>query len=153
MPCCSSPAASKRGLQPNVQAGPPREGETVTVVVGASIRGAKGAELMDDAERGYRVGPAVWAGPPVARRERDRLDQSSSECVRCRPILDPGDCEERQDLIAGYGCGMKPIADEEIRNVITSGTGDLAEREVLGGFLDRIRDLQRRVGVLESAKS
>jgi hypothetical protein len=54
------PGRIKRGLQPNVQAGPPlREGETITLVVDAGIRDATGAPLVVGAERGYRVGPAV----------------------------------------------------------------------------------------------
>lgn len=54
------PGRIKRGLQPNVQAGPPlRDGETVIVRVEAGIRDAAGAELVAGAERRYRVGPAV----------------------------------------------------------------------------------------------
>ncbi|MGD8166047.1 Ig-like domain-containing protein [Herbiconiux sp. P16] len=54
------PGRIKRGLQPNVQAGPPlREGETVTLVVDAGIRDAAGAPLVAGASRRYRVGPAL----------------------------------------------------------------------------------------------
>ena len=54
------PGRIKRGLQPNLQAGPPlREGMTVTVVVDPGIRDAAGAELAAGARRSYSVGPAV----------------------------------------------------------------------------------------------
>ncbi|MCU1476536.1 MAG: hypothetical protein JWQ64_1229, partial [Subtercola sp.] len=63
------PGRIKRGLQPNVQAGPPlREGSTVTVVVDHDLRDAAGAELVGGAQRTYLVGapvrsrvdPALW---------------------------------------------------------------------------------------------
>jgi hypothetical protein len=54
------PGRIKRGLQPNVQAGPPlREGTTVTLVVESAIRDAGGAELVASASRTYRVGPSI----------------------------------------------------------------------------------------------
>lgn len=54
------PGRIKRGLQPNMQAGPPlREGMTVTVVVDQNVRDAAGAELVVGAQRSYRVGAAV----------------------------------------------------------------------------------------------
>ncbi|MDF2442080.1 MAG: hypothetical protein JWR01_283 [Subtercola sp.] len=63
------PGRIKRGLQPNMQAGPPLgEGGTVTVVVDARLRDASGASLAAPARRTYRVGapvrsrvdPALW---------------------------------------------------------------------------------------------
>jgi hypothetical protein len=54
------PGRIKRGLQPNVQAGPPlREGEMVSIVIDADMRDAAGAELAAGAQRSYRVGAAV----------------------------------------------------------------------------------------------
>ena len=54
------PGRIKRGLQPNLQAGPPlAEGDTFTVHVDAQLRDATGAELADAASRTYVVGPAI----------------------------------------------------------------------------------------------
>jgi hypothetical protein len=54
------PGRIKRGLQPNVQAGPPlREGDAVTLVVDSGLRDAGGAELVRGARRRYRVGAAI----------------------------------------------------------------------------------------------
>ena len=54
------PGRIKRGLQPNLQAGPPlREGEKVTLVVDSDIRDARGASLRAGASRSYRVGAPV----------------------------------------------------------------------------------------------
>jgi hypothetical protein len=54
------PGRIKRGLEPNVQAGPPlREGDTVTLVVDPTLRDAAGAELASGARRAYRVGAPV----------------------------------------------------------------------------------------------
>jgi hypothetical protein len=62
------PGRIKRGLQPNVQAGPPlREGEMVSVVIDADIRDATGAELAAGAQRSYRVGAAVRSRVDPAR--------------------------------------------------------------------------------------
>jgi hypothetical protein len=74
------PGRIKRGLQPNVQAGPPlREGGSVTLVIDRTIRDATGATLVSEARRTYRVtapirtrvDPARWrvawaAGPQDA---------------------------------------------------------------------------------------
>ncbi|MGI4893577.1 MAG: hypothetical protein ACRYF3_00490 [Janthinobacterium lividum] len=63
------PGRIKRGLVPNMQAGPPlTAGTTVTLVVDASLRDATGAELTRGCERTYqvveplrsRVDPGVW---------------------------------------------------------------------------------------------
>jgi len=62
------PGRIKRGLQPNLQAGPPlREGMAVTVVVDPGIRDAAGAELVMGARRDFRVGPAVRSRVDPAR--------------------------------------------------------------------------------------
>jgi hypothetical protein len=62
------PGRIKRGLQPNVQAGPPlREGATVSVVIDADIRDAAGAELAAGAQRSYRVGAAMRSRVDPAR--------------------------------------------------------------------------------------
>lgn len=62
------PGRIKRGLQPNVQAGPPvREGAVVSVVIDADIRDATGAELAAGAQRSYRVGAAVRSRVDPAR--------------------------------------------------------------------------------------
>jgi hypothetical protein len=54
------PGRIKRGLQPNLQAGPPlRDGETVTLVIDDDIRDADGLPLAQGARRTYRVGPAI----------------------------------------------------------------------------------------------
>jgi hypothetical protein len=54
------PGRFKRGLQPNVQAGPPlREGESVTLVVDSGVRDEHGSTLVAAATRIYRVGPSV----------------------------------------------------------------------------------------------
>ncbi|ARC58567.1 hypothetical protein AS850_15875 [Frondihabitans sp. 762G35] len=54
------PGRIKRGLQPNVQAGPPlREGGSVTLVVDATIRDATGASLVSEVRRTYRVAPPI----------------------------------------------------------------------------------------------
>jgi hypothetical protein len=64
------PGRIKRGLQPNLQAGPPlREGGDVTLVVGSGIRDANGSPLLAEVRRTFRVGapirsrvdPARWA--------------------------------------------------------------------------------------------
>lgn len=47
---------------------------------------------------------------------------------------------------------MGPITDEQIRNVVRSHHRDASVMEVLGGLLDRIQDLQRRVSNLEPPK-
>jgi hypothetical protein len=98
------PGRIKRGLQPNVQAGPPlREGDTVSVVVGSGIRDAAGAELAAGAMRSYRVGAAVrsrvdpsrwdvqWPEgehePLVIRFDRP-LDRALAR--RCLRVMDAG---------------------------------------------------------------
>ena len=54
------PGRIKRGLEPNVQAGPPlREGDTVTLVVDSGVRDSGGAELASGARRTYRVGAPI----------------------------------------------------------------------------------------------
>lgn len=54
------PGRIKRGLQPNVLAGPPLTGgTTVTFVVDAQLRDARGVRLVAGAERSYRVGEPV----------------------------------------------------------------------------------------------
>jgi hypothetical protein len=64
------PGRIKRGLQPNVQAGPPlREGAIVSVVIDADMRDATGAELAIGAQRSYRVGAAVRSRVDPARWE------------------------------------------------------------------------------------
>ncbi|MCU1420638.1 MAG: hypothetical protein JWN36_289 [Microbacteriaceae bacterium] len=96
------PGRIKRGLQPNVQAGPPlREGDTVTLVVDSGLRDASGAELADGAHRSYRVGapirsrvdpgrwdvrwPAAPTDPLVVRFDRP-LDRALA--LRCLRALD-----------------------------------------------------------------
>jgi hypothetical protein len=50
------PGRLKRGLQPNLKVGAPlREGSAVTLVIDSGIRDARGAELVEDARRTYRV--------------------------------------------------------------------------------------------------
>ena len=54
------PGRIKRGLQPNLRAGPPlREHETVALVVASTIRDATGARLPAPFRRVYSVGPAI----------------------------------------------------------------------------------------------
>lgn len=54
------PGRIKRGLQPNVQAGPPlRDGDTITVAVDSEIRDASGSPLPAGAIRAYRVEGAI----------------------------------------------------------------------------------------------
>ncbi|RFA09276.1 hypothetical protein B7R54_08575 [Subtercola boreus] len=54
------PGRIKRGLQPNVQAGPPLvERSSVTLAVDARLRDASGAALAAGASRTYRIGPPV----------------------------------------------------------------------------------------------
>jgi hypothetical protein len=85
------PGRIKRGLQPNVQAGPPlREDDTVTLAVDAGIRDATGAELVALAERSFRVGAPVRALVDPSRwdvrwprNERDEL------VIRFERPLDP----------------------------------------------------------------
>jgi hypothetical protein len=61
------PGRIKRGLQPNLQAGPPLvEGDIVTLAVDARMRDAEGSPLLTGASRSYRVGPP----------ERSRVDPS-----------------------------------------------------------------------------
>ena len=96
------PGRIKRGLQPNVQAGPPLgEGDTVTLVVDPRLRDAGGAELASGARRTYRVGapircrvdPGLWdlrwpaapSDPLVVRFDRP-LDRAL--VLRCLRVLD-----------------------------------------------------------------
>jgi hypothetical protein len=96
------PGRIKRGLQPNVLAGPPlREGDTVTLVVESGLRDAGGAELVDGARRSYRVGapirsridPHRWhvrwpespSSPLVVRFDRP-LDRALA--LRCLRVMD-----------------------------------------------------------------
>lgn len=54
------PGRIKRGLAPNRELGYPlAEGMTVRVIVDAEFRDAKGQPLRADAERRYRIGPAL----------------------------------------------------------------------------------------------
>jgi hypothetical protein len=56
------PGRIKRGLVPNVEAGPPlTEGISITITVDRSFRDAAGRPLRAPAERRYLVGPAVRA--------------------------------------------------------------------------------------------
>jgi hypothetical protein len=96
------PGRIKRGLQPNVQAGPPlREGMTVTLVVDPGIRDVDGAALVSGAERSYRVGaavrtrvdPALWdvrwprvVGDPLVVRFDRPLDRALVR--RCLHVVD-----------------------------------------------------------------
>jgi hypothetical protein len=64
------PGRIKRGLRPNLLAGPPLvEGSTVTLVVDPELRDSSGAELAEGAQRTYRVGPALRARVDPARWE------------------------------------------------------------------------------------
>jgi len=105
------PGRIKRGLQPNVQAGPPlRENSAVTLEVDSAIRDAGGATLAVPARRTYLVGPpvrsrvdpALWsvlwpsetAASLVVRFDRP-LDRSLvGRCLRVR--------DERGDRIPGH---------------------------------------------------
>jgi hypothetical protein len=54
------PGRIKRGLQPNLQAGPPlREGGYVTLVVDSGIRDANGSPLLAEQRRTFRVGAPI----------------------------------------------------------------------------------------------
>jgi hypothetical protein len=54
------PGRIKRGLRPNLLAGPPLvECSTVTLVVDPELRDSTGTELAEGAHRTYRVGPAM----------------------------------------------------------------------------------------------
>ncbi|UFS59419.1 hypothetical protein [Subtercola endophyticus] len=54
------PGRIKRGLQPNVQAGPPLiEGSTITLVIDPQLQDARGQHLAAGAERVYRIGPPL----------------------------------------------------------------------------------------------
>jgi hypothetical protein len=96
------PGRIKRGLQPNLQAGPPlREGETVILLVDSALRDAGGAELAGGASRTYRVGAPIrsrvdpgrwvvsWPGSPsdplVVRFDRS-LDRAL--VLSCLRVLD-----------------------------------------------------------------
>ncbi|MCU1479761.1 MAG: hypothetical protein JWQ19_547 [Subtercola sp.] len=62
------PGRIKRGLQPNVQAGPPLvEGSTVTLVIDPELQDARGQHLAAGAERLYRVGPPLRSRIDPAR--------------------------------------------------------------------------------------
>ena len=62
------PGRIKRGLRPNLLAGPPLvESSTVTLVVDTEIRDFSGTELAEGAHRTYRVGPAVRTRVDPAR--------------------------------------------------------------------------------------
>jgi hypothetical protein len=95
------PGRIKRGLQPHVRAGAPlRQGSTVTLVVDAEIRDARGAQLVEEARRRFRVGPpirsrvdpALWdvtwphaAGAPLVVRFDRPLDRALAQRY-LRPI-------------------------------------------------------------------
>jgi len=62
------PGRIKRGLRPNLLAGPPLvEGSTVTLVVDPEVRDSSGTELTEGAHRTYRVGPALRTRVDPAR--------------------------------------------------------------------------------------
>jgi hypothetical protein len=104
------PGRIKRGLRPNLLAGPPLvDGSTVTLVVDPGLRDSSGTELTGGAHRTYRVGPAVrtrvdparwdirWPDPGhdqlVVRFDRP-LDRALVQ--RCLSVLD-----ERGRPVAG----------------------------------------------------
>ncbi|RFA12953.1 hypothetical protein B7R21_08885 [Subtercola boreus] len=98
------PGRIKRGLQPNVQAGPPlEEGDTVTLAVDARLRDVSGAKLLAGVRRTYRVGapvrsrvdPALWevrwpasAGDALVVRFDRPLDRALVR--RCLIVVDEG---------------------------------------------------------------
>ncbi|RFA14974.1 hypothetical protein B7R22_07770 [Subtercola boreus] len=98
------PGRIKRGLQPNVQAGPPLgEGGAVTLAVDARLRDSSGAELLAGVRRTYRVGapvrsrvdPALWevrwptvAGDALVVRFGRPLDRTLVR--RCLVVVDEG---------------------------------------------------------------
>jgi hypothetical protein len=62
------PGRIKRGLRPNLLAGPPLvEGSTVTLRVDPELRDSAGTELAEGAHRTYRVGPAMRTRVDPAR--------------------------------------------------------------------------------------
>jgi hypothetical protein len=74
------PGRIKRGLQPNVQAGPPlSEGAAVTLVVDPGVRDADGSELAAGARRTWSVGPPI----------RSRVDPARWEVRRAASASDP----------------------------------------------------------------
>lgn len=96
------PGRIKRGLQPNVQAGPPlREGGEVTLVVDSGIRDEGGSPLLAGTRRTFRIGapirsridPALWDVQwPVAQADAlvVRFDRSLDRALvrRCLRVLD-----------------------------------------------------------------
>lgn len=77
------PGRIKRGLQPNVQAGPPlREGATITLVVDSDLRDTGGAQLLESARHTYRV-----EAPIRSRVDPDRWDVQWPESPSDRLVV------------------------------------------------------------------
>jgi hypothetical protein len=110
------PGRIKRGLSPNLLAGPPLvEGSTVTLVVDPEIRDSSGIELADGARRTYRVGltkptrvdPARWdvrwpspgQDQLVVGFDRDLQRRDGDDCVDASSLVinQDGRVERRYD--------------------------------------------------------
>lgn len=154
------PGRIKRGLQPNLQAGPPlREGARVTLVVDAGILDADGLPLQGGATRSYRIGkavrgrvdPALWIisrpsapGEPVVVAFDRPLDRTLAlGCLRIvdeSEVIVPGRVAVDPAGLAWRFWPADPDLDGGFRLEIETRLEDLAGNSV-GRLFDRdLRD-------------
>ena len=139
------PGRIKRGLQPNLQAGPPlREGGAVTFVVESGIRDSAGSPLVSGARRTYRVDapirsrvdPALWEvrwpdaprDPLIVRFDRPLDRALVSRCLRV--LDDQGRAVPGHVSSDALRWAFTPEADGDPRLHIDTRLEDLAGNSV-----------------------